>query len=167
MTMKLFAVYVGGDMEGANIELHDMRFAIAERIEDTYGQLRAQWWGKPDTLHIDCWTELTRADGYAITLRPQPSPDTQKLFYVNLGGYDPLIFTELHQNSFVVAESESKAKIRALKTVRHWQSFHKDEIYEAEKSFCISDGLGMAWCIHLEKIEDPSPAPFVCGYKKI
>ena len=166
--MKLFAVYVGGEMEGAHIELHDMRFVIAETLEDTYQPLKDTWWGKPGTLHIDCWSELTRADGYAITLRREPSPDTHKLFYVNLGGYDARYFTELHQNSFVVAETESKAKVKALKTIRHWNSFHKDDIYEAERCFCVGSAMdGEAWFIHLEKIEDESPAPFTCRYKKI
>jgi hypothetical protein len=26
--MKLFAIYIGGEIEGANIELHDMRFVV-------------------------------------------------------------------------------------------------------------------------------------------
>ena len=28
--MKLFAIYVGGELQGANIELHDMRFVFLE-----------------------------------------------------------------------------------------------------------------------------------------
>ena len=34
--MKLFAIYIGGTHEKALIELHDMRFIIAENIKDTY-----------------------------------------------------------------------------------------------------------------------------------
>lgn len=167
MMMKLFAVYIGGEMDGANIELHDMRFVVAESLEQSYQQLRDSWWGRPGSLHIDCWSELTRADGYAITLHPQPAEGTAKLFYVNVGGYDPSQFIELHQNSFVVAETESKAKVKALKTARHWNSFHKDDIYEAEQCFCIGSRFREPWFIHLEKIDDESPAPFVCGYKKL
>ena len=166
--MKLFAVYIGGEHEGANIELHDMRFVMGECIEDTYAELKASWWGKPNTMHIDCWTELTRADGYAIHLKQEPASESLKLYYVNLGGYDQKFFTELHQNSFVVAASESKAKVKALKTVRHWDSFHKDEMYEAEQCFCLDNhSLKSKWFIHLEKIEDESAAPFVCQYKRI
>jgi Domain of Unknown Function (DUF1543) len=40
--MKLFAIYVGGELEGANIELHDMRFIVAPSIADTYEELRRQ-----------------------------------------------------------------------------------------------------------------------------
>lgn len=166
--MKLFAIYIGGEYKGANIELHDMRFVIAESIEQTYEELRRQWWGIPDTLHIDCWLELTQADGYKITLNPQPSVSANKLFYVNVGGYDPQHFTEMHKNMFVVAETESKAKVRALKTVRHWNAFHKDDMFEAEQAFCLNDSAQeKKWYIHLEKIEDASLAPFNCFYKHI
>jgi len=166
--MKIFAIYIGGELAGANIELHDMRFVLAESIEETHEALRHQWWGRPGSLHIDCWSELSHADGYKITLECHASMDANKLFYVNLGGYDPAHFTEMHKNMFVVAETESKAKIRALKTVRHWNTFHKDDMFEAEQSFCINtaaqDGT---WYIHLEKIEDESSPPFTCCYKNI
>lgn len=163
--MKLFAVYVGGELEGANIELHDMRFAIAATIEDTYDELRRQWWGTPKSLHIDCWSELSRADGYSITLKPEPADGPNRLFYVNLGGYDGDNFAEAHKNMFVVAETESKAKVRALKTVRHWHAFHKDDLYEAEQAFSLTDvANGESLYIHLEKIDDESPAPFQCRF---
>ena len=166
--MKLFAVYIGGEFKGANIELHDIRFVAGQSIEDTYDEIRRQWWGVPNSLHIDCWAELTRADGYRITLTQQPAPSGPKLFYVNLGGYDPEQFTELHRNMFVVAESESKAKVRALKTVRHWSAFHKDDMFEAEQLLALDSALAESpWYIHLEKIDDESPAPFVCQYKNI
>jgi hypothetical protein len=44
--MKLFVIYIGGTHEKALIELHDMRFVIADKIEDTYPALRNSWWGK-------------------------------------------------------------------------------------------------------------------------
>jgi hypothetical protein len=43
--MKLFAFSVGGETETSNTELHDMRFAMGERMEDCYESLRRQWWG--------------------------------------------------------------------------------------------------------------------------
>jgi hypothetical protein len=62
--MKLFAFYVGGKTETSNTELHDMRFAVGEGMEDCYESLRGQWWGTPESLHIDCWSEITHSDGY-------------------------------------------------------------------------------------------------------
>jgi hypothetical protein len=166
--MKLFAVYVGGEVKGANIELHDMRFVVAGDIGQTYPELRRQWWGTPQSLHIDCWAELNHADGYHIRLRPEPYLGEEKLFYVNLGGYDTNEFSELHKNMFVVAPSESKAKIRALKTVRHWHAFHQDDIYQAEQAFSLNEEVRVHdLYIHLEKAEHEEPLTFTCHYTPI
>lgn len=164
--MKLFAVYVGGEAKGAHIELHDMRFVAAERIEDTHEELKRQWWGIPSSLHIDCWAEISRADGYAVTLKPEPATGPLTLYYINVGGYEPTQFTELHRNIFVVAENESKAKVRALKQVKHWDAFHKDDIYEAEQAIRL-DKLKPKLYVHLEKIDDETPPPFTCYYTPI
>ena len=166
--MKLFAVYVGGEIKGANIELHDMRFVVGQTIENTYDELRLQWWGIPSSLHVDCWSELSQADGYKIILKPEPYTGSEKLYYVNLGGYDPNDFLELHKNMFVVAESEQKAKVKALKTVRHWNTFHKDDLYNIDQVFSLQGHAGLfSLNIHLKKIDDENPAPFVCAYKNI
>ena len=85
---KLFAIYIGGETPGANIEVHDMRFVAAPSILDTYDELLRQWWGKPGSLHVDCWANIDHADGYDVTLRPEPYRGEEKLYYVNLGGYD-------------------------------------------------------------------------------
>ena len=43
--MKLFVIYIGGTHEKSLIELHDMRFVVANTIEETYDALRQSWWG--------------------------------------------------------------------------------------------------------------------------
>lgn len=165
--MKLFAAYVGGDAPGANIELHDMRFVLGDTIEETYDQLRAQWWGTKASLHLDAWVELTRADGYHIYLEREPQESSLKLYYVNVGGYEAGKFTELHENLFVVAENEQKAKIRALKQVKHWSSFHKDELYEAEQCYDLAGMLGERWYIHLTPGAPAGLPEVVTRYVKI
>lgn len=50
--MKLFAIYIGGAHKKSLIELHDMRFVIANTIEETYDTLRQSWWGIPASLHL-------------------------------------------------------------------------------------------------------------------
>ena len=165
--MKLFAVYVGGEAPGANIELHDMRFVVAETIEQTYDELRRQWWGTPKSLHLDAWVALTRADGHHISLEREPQDSSLKFYYVNVGGYEVGKFTELHENLFVVAESEQKAKVRALKQVKHWDSFHKDDLYEAEQCYDLAAMLDDRWHIHLTA-GAPEGLPEVTGrYMKI
>jgi hypothetical protein len=110
--MKLFVVYVGGGTHNSNTELHDVRFSIGETIEDCYDDLRNQWWGKAESLHLDCWGTLEYADGYDITISPKVYMGIEKLYFINLGGYNSSEFTELHKNIFVVAETESHAKIK-------------------------------------------------------
>jgi len=41
----LFLVVVGGGSPKANIELHYVRWVIGTKIEDTFDQLRNDWFG--------------------------------------------------------------------------------------------------------------------------
>ena len=166
--MRLFAIYIGGEFTGANIELHDMRFVVASSIADTYEQLRQQWWGIPNSLHIDCWAEITHADGYDLELRPEPFLGPERLYYVNLGGYDPSEFIEKHKNVFVVAESVPHAKARAIKAVKGWTQPHRDEMYEAEQAFCLHESVReQRLYIHLSRAVEAREVQFTCEYKPI
>jgi hypothetical protein len=166
--MKLFAIYIGGELEGANIELHDMRFIVARSIADTYNELRRQWWGIPKSLHIDCWAEITNVDGYDVDLRPELFNGTEKLFYINLGGYQKGEFLEKHKNVFVVASSVTEAKLRAIKEVKSWSVPHRDEMYEAEQAFSLNDcAKKHRLYLHLTRNAQASQLTFVCGYTPI
>lgn len=166
--MKLFAIFIGGDIAGANLELHDLRFVAGNVIEDTYDQLRAEWWGTPASLHLDCWAELAHADGYRIDLKPTPPVGPQKLFFIHLGGYDGT-FGEAHQNLFLVAETAQEAKARAVSVVKgQWKDAHRDALFEIEKALCLSEVMAAEHHhIHLSKIEDTSQPGFICNYRKI
>ena len=142
-----------------------MRFIIAEKIEDTFEDIKSSWWGDPKTLHIDCWGELKSADGYNITLRKEPPKSEDKLYFVNLGGYSETEFTELHKNVLVVAPRESKAKVRALKQILDWKSHHKDYQFEVEHLFSISKvAAEKNLYIHLEKTDNPEPFEFTAKF---
>ncbi|VXB27804.1 DUF1543 domain-containing protein [Brevundimonas sp. G8] len=166
--MRLFAIYIGGEHPAANIEVHDMRFVAAPSIEATHETLLAQWWGREGTLHIDCWSEISQADGYEISLLPEPYEGKEKLYYVNLGGYDGVAFAEQHRNVFVVADSLPAAKARAIKQATGWTDAHRDEMYEAEQAFALDDAAhAVRLHIHLKPsllIGDPN---FACHYTPI
>jgi len=165
--MKLFAIYVGGEAVGANIELHDMRFVVAPSILETYDELRRQWWGIPKSLHIDCWAEIDHADGYDVSLRLEPFAGPERLYYVNLGGYAGE-FSEQHKNVFVVADTIVKAKARALKAAKGWREPHRDEMYEAEQAFSLSDtGRDQQLFIHLTPSSLMRDLAFTCDYVPI
>jgi hypothetical protein len=163
--MKLFAIYIGGEHPGANIEVHDMRFVVAPAIEATYPTLLAQWWGREGSLHVDCWSEISQADGYEVSLRPEPYEGKEKLYYVNLGGYDGVAFAEQHRNVFVVADSLSAAKARAIRLASDWTDAHRDEMYEAEQAFALDDAAqAQRLHIHLTpRLMSGDPA-FTCHY---
>lgn len=168
MKKKLYVFYIGGDAPNSLIELHDVRFAIGEKYEDTYDQIRDSWWGIPESLHLDCWAELKSADGHNIVLSEEKPNQQNALWFVNLGGYDPQEFTELHHNAFIVAPTASKAKVKALKTILDWKGHHKDGVFEVEKIFNVND-MAQKYGLYLHFIpsENPVPFTFTYGYKPI
>ncbi|WOI52305.1 DUF1543 domain-containing protein [Parvularcula sp. LCG005] len=131
-TSHLFVFYVGGMIKGCHVELHDMRFAIGASAEDCWDDLRAQWWGEPKSLHLDAWGPLLHADGHDVTVSDQPAVNDDRLWFVNLGGYDPAQFTELHRNVFVVASDAQAAKKKAMEEIRGWASPHKDNVLDID-----------------------------------
>ena len=64
----LFLVVLGGRANKANIELHDVRWVIGSRIEDTFNTLRRDWFGIIEGLHIDSYKKINYVDGYRINL---------------------------------------------------------------------------------------------------
>jgi hypothetical protein len=165
--MNLFVIYIGGTHAQAMIELHDMRFVVANTIEETYDQLRKSWWGKPESLHLDAWGILNFADGYEIHLSEQPGENSEeKLYFINLGGHDSKQFTELHDNLFMVATNEAEAKQKALKQVQHWQVPHRDNLHQVENIINLNAFVADAkhYYVHLKKSSFDQPFEFTCLY---
>ncbi|MFI4955640.1 MAG: DUF1543 domain-containing protein [Gammaproteobacteria bacterium] len=166
---QLFAIYIGGAHEKSLIELHDMRFVIADSIENTYDSLRKSWWGIPKSLHLDAWGMLKQADGYNIQVKDHPPVATEhRLYFVNLGGYDDTLFTELHRNVFVVAKNRDEAKARAKQLIMDWQSPHQDYQYEAENIIDVDETMSSEHhYLHLTPSKDIIPFEFTCLYTPI
>ena len=167
--MKLFMFYVGGNFGNSNIELHDVRFSIGQTPEDCYDDLRRQWWGEPESLHLDCWGAVEQADGYDIELSTRPpEEDQQKLFFVNLGGYDPSEFTELHKNVLVISPDEATAKAKAKAQINHWQKPHRDRLFEIEKTIDIGAQMQRSgYHLILTPATQEKPFQFECDYRLI
>ena len=64
----LYLVVLGGRAKKANIELHDVRWVVGSKIEDTYDTLRKDWFGSSKGLHIDSYKKIKYIDGYKINL---------------------------------------------------------------------------------------------------
>lgn len=167
--MKLFVIYIGGAHEKSLIELHDMRFVAANTIEETYDILRKNWWGTPGSLHLDAWGVLDYADGHRVRLSATPAEqDGNKLYFVNLGGYDSRQFTELHQNVFVVASDEAEAKRRAVQQIAQWESPHRDYLHQVDTLLDLNQLLAANnYYLHLEKESNTQPFEFTCRYTPI
>jgi hypothetical protein len=167
--MKLFMFYVGGDCGNSNVELHDVRFSIGNSAEDCYEDLRRQWWGTPKSLHLDCWGAVEQADGFDVTLTVEPSGDqTFRLFFVNLGGYNPLDFAELHKNVLIVAPDAVSAKQKAMAQTNGWSQPHKDRLFEVEKAVDLTALLrGYGRFVSLTPATIQKPFVFQCEYLPI
>ena len=117
----LYLVVLGGRVKKANIELHDVRWVVGSKIEDTYDTLRKDWFGSSKGLHIDSYKKIKYLDGYKINLRKvenlkinnnkfsNKSNNKKNLWFLNIGGYDPISLQEKHK--FVMATNKLKAKI--------------------------------------------------------
>jgi hypothetical protein len=167
--MHLFVIYIGGSHSRSFIELHDMRFVIANNIEETYEALRQSWWGTPESLHLDAWGILNYADDHNVRISDQPPQNTtNKLYFVNLGGYDQHQFTELHKNIFVVAADEKQAKQKAVQQISEWQSPHRDYLHEIDIVLDLNNLITeQNKYLHLIATEDKSPFEFTCRYTPI
>ncbi|MFC3031962.1 DUF1543 domain-containing protein [Pseudoalteromonas fenneropenaei] len=147
--MKLFMVYLGGRVAGCHIEMHDVRFVIAERIEDAYAKLKAQWVGDKNAVHMDSYVEVKHADGFDIVLSTEPKHQTERLFFVNLGGYKAESLAEQHEFALFVADSEHTAKDKAKAALLVDTSHqHKDNLHDVDDCFAV-DLLDERYHIHL------------------
>ena len=138
--LNLYLVVVGGRISKANIEVHDVRWVIGSKIEDTYDILRKDWFGDIDGLHIDSYKKICSVDGYKIKIKKsqinksainliKKVKNTKKLWFINLGGYHPKSMQEKHEFGLVVASTASDAKKMAKsKWLNSSLKKHNDDI---------------------------------------
>lgn len=152
--MQLFLVVLGGRSRGCHIEQHDVRFVAGERIDDTLPELRRQWFGLQRGLHLDSWMRIEQVEGWQVVLRREPFGGPQRLWFVNVGGYDPACMAELHAFGLFIAPSARSAAARAK---RHLLSGviqpHKDDVCAVEHSGELDNLLPIerlhGWHVHL------------------
>ena len=183
----LFLVVLGGRAKMANVELHDVRWAIGSRIEDTFDVLRRDWFGTLEGLHIDSYKKINYVDGYKINLKNienkqlknnkffNENTSKKNLWFVNIGGYDPSSMQEKHEFGLVVASSKLEAKnIAKSKWLMGCKKKHKDDIASLKILIGCDDSKLIKsignWEIVLTKeynlIEETSN-PDWYGYKRI
>jgi len=149
---RLFAVFIGGGHPRANIELHDMRFVVGESLEATIPQLREAWWGKPGSLHIDAYAELTEVDGWQVEVVQGAAPEEPRrtLWFVNIGGYTPAMFGEQHHYLFLAGDERAKVWTRARNLSPDWLGRHKDNFVSVDEVVEVNGLLDPRWHVRLE-----------------
>ena len=119
MNLSLFIVVLGGRSLKSNIEIHDVRWVIGESIKETFPQLREQWLGEKSGLHIDSYKCIKYVDGYEIVISKSKKNDlirpegNLKLWFVNLGAYNPKKMFEEHEFNLIVERKAIDAKKKA------------------------------------------------------
>lgn len=108
--MKLFAVYLGGKAPGANVEVHDVVFVIGKDIKSTFSDLKAKWFGNPNSVHVDSYIELGEIGKYKVSVSSKESLSPFNLYFLNIGYYQNNIFGEQHNFHFIISKSISDAK---------------------------------------------------------
>ena len=143
---------LGGKAKKANIELHDVRWVVGSKIEDTYDTLRKDWFGSSKGLHIDSYKKIKYIDGYKINLINVERNKIGKnqlvkkiipkknLWFVNIGGYDSSSMQEKHEFGLVIASSKLEAKnIAKSKWLIGCKKKHKDDLASLEMLISCDD----------------------------
>ena len=183
----IFLVVLGGRAKKANVELHDVRWVVGSRIEDTFDVLRNDWFGNFEGLHIDSYKKIKHVDGYKINLKNIESKKLKNknflngnasknnLWFVNIGGYDPNSMQEKHEFGLVVASSKLEAKnLAKSKWLIGLKKKHKDDIASLNKLIGCDDckliqNIGK-WEIELAQDDNlikETNNPDWYGYKRI
>ena len=172
---QLFLVVLGGRTAGCQIEQHDVRFVAGRSIDDTIPELRRQWFGRRQGLHLDSTMAVRAIDGFAVSLGPEPpAPRPERLWFVNLGAYRPDSLAELHHFGLVVARSPQAAKASAKRQwLRGALQQHKDDLVGVDDCLAIEQLEllgGDRWQVQLEPHPEglsQSQVPDWFGYRLI
>lgn len=179
--LKLFYVLLGATPKGRNTEQHDVFFGIAASLKDLVPAIKAFWPETKGKIHVDGYQEVKFVDGYEVKITEKTDVVSDNhLFFMNLGGYHPNQFEELHQQYLMVDQSLSLITRRVKKTdfyktmgFKNAES-HIDDKYgvDIDDVFKVSDILPeemrSKYSIVLEKSEEVEQKNFTfIGYLAI
>ena len=147
MNLSLFIVVLGGRSLKSNIEIHDVRWVLGKSLEDTFPELRKQWIGKLNGLHIDSYKRIQYVDGYKIEISKcnkdnliNTKREDESLWFINLGGYDPERMYEEHEFTLVVAKKAIDAKKKAkMNWGSNLKNKHNDDFSDIKNFLKIDD----------------------------
>lgn len=150
-------VLLGSKAPERNVEQHDYFFGIAGSLAELVPQLRAFWPEAGTSLHIDGWREVNMVDGYQIIVTEKteptehPVPDLNKLFFINLGGYQTGKLEEQHYTMLCVKPDKAQAIQDSKKTI----FFKSNKIKGANSHIDEKYGIDVDDIYRLEDILNP------------
>lgn len=120
--LKLYMLLVGCKPAGRHTEQHDIYFAVGHTLKDIVPGLLNFWPEANGKIHIDAWREVTQVDGFQVQVvgKDTAGTNTERMFFLNLGGYKPAEFDELHYK-FLVIEQDKAAAIKRAKDSAFYQ----------------------------------------------
>lgn len=120
-------------------------------MHDLIPAIDASWPEAIGNMHIDAWREVYHVDGYdvIITEKPNEQVSGNQLFFINLGGYKPGHFEELHYK-LIIAAPDMGAAIRSAKGSDFYKEMgfkgaesHVDDKYgvDVDEAYAVKDIL--------------------------
>ncbi|MFC4232163.1 DUF1543 domain-containing protein [Parasediminibacterium paludis] len=117
--LKLYMLLLGCRPSGRFTEQHDILFAIGENPKALVPQILEFWPEAKGIIHVDAFRTVTLVDGFEISVVEKSeaiADQTNKLFFINLGGYKRGEFDEFHYKMLVVASDKDAAIAQAKQT---------------------------------------------------
>lgn len=127
--LKLYMVLLGANPPGRRVEQHDFFFGIASSLEALLPQFKSFWPEAIPRLHIDAWREVNVVDGHRVRIiqrindTPASAEQENKLFFVNLGGYQPGRFEEQHE-VFLIVRKDKQEAFDTVKSTDFFRNHH-------------------------------------------
>jgi hypothetical protein len=179
--LKLFMVLLGCKPEGRHIEQHDIFFGIGQTLQELVPAMKEYWPG--GRIHIDAWREVNTVEGWQVNVVPKETaasqPPTEKLFFINLGGYQHNKFEEQHYILLTVKPNKGAAFREAKNTLFYQHNrieggtshiddqygVDVDDLYQIEEM--LAPALKAQYTISLKPADNLAEDPLHLGYIKL
>lgn len=151
----MLMIMLGCTPKGRNTEQHDVFFTIANGIAEVKSEVIDFWPEANGKIHLDAWREVTEVDGFHIepvSVENTEIRNSDRLFFINLGGYRKNEFDEFHYKLLVIANDKAEAIKKAKETAFYKHTgfegapAHLDDKYgvDVDELFEIQDVLSGA-----------------------
>ena len=172
-------VLVGCTPPGRHVEQHDYFFGVGNSIESLFPNIKKFW--PEGKVHIDAWKEINTVEGHQVTIAPkcEETSADKKLFFINLGGYQPGRFEEQHYIILTVKKNIAEASKEAKSTLFYQDNqfdnavshiddkygIDLDDLYQVED--ILSPEQKEMYCLKLIPAADLPEDPMHLGYLKL